>query len=118
MAPAAFHAGLMENLHQLTKLLETDTVIYHHGYSPSELRELFDRREFPEFVDKKQLSGLLLQVLDLARKGLAQRGLHEEKYLDSLYERARCLLSPARQMVEAVEAGVPLESYINKYAAL
>ena len=82
------------------------------------LRELFVRRELPEFLDRDAVSDLLIQVLDLAKAGLQKRGMGEEHFLEPLYHRARYLLSPARQMVEGLDAGVPLEQYIKDYAAL
>lgn len=118
MAPAAFHAGLIEMVPELTALLDADKSIYQQGYSPSELRELFVRRELPDFLDRDAASALLTQVLDLAKAGLQKRGMGEEHFLEPLYHRARYLLSPARQMVEGLEAGVPLEEYIKDYAKL
>lgn len=116
MAPAAFHAGLMEMVPELSALLDADKSIYQQGYSPSELRELFVRRQLPDFLDRETVSALLTQVLDLAKEGLKKRGMAEEHFLESLYHRAKYLLSPARQMAEGMEAGVPVEEFIQEYA--
>lgn len=118
MAPAAFHAGLMEMVPELTALLDADKSIYQQGYSPAELRELFTRRELPAFLDRDAASELLTQVLDLAKAGLQKRGMGEEHFVEPLYHRAKYLLSPARQMVEGLDAGVPLEEFIRDYAKL
>lgn len=118
MAPAAFHAGLMEMVPELTALLDADTSIYQQGYSPSELREMFTHRELPAFLNREAASELLTQVLELAKAGLRKRALNEEHFLEPLYHRAKYLLSPARQMVEGMDAGVPLEQYILDYAKL
>ena len=118
MAPAAFHAGLAEMVPELTALLDADRSIYQQGYSPVELRELFVRRELPAFLDREAASDLLTRVLDLAKAGLEKRGMDEAHFLEPLYHRARYLLSPARQMVEGLEAGVPLEEFIRDYARL
>lgn len=118
MGPAAFHAGLMEKVPELAALLDADASVYRQGYSPTELRELFVRRELPEFLDREAVSDLLIQVLDLAKEGLRKRGMHEERFLEPLYYRAGRLLSPARQMVDGLETGVPLEYYIKEYAKL
>ena len=118
MAPAVFHAGLMEMVPELTALLDADESIYQQGYSPSELRDLFTRRELPAFLDRGAASALLTQVLDLAKAGLQKRGMGEGHFLEPLYHRAKYLLSPARQMVEGMDAGVPLEQYIQDYAKL
>ena len=59
MSVAAFHTGLMENLPALSGLLESDTVLYHKGYNPTELREWLNRRSFPSFLKKWEISSLL-----------------------------------------------------------
>lgn len=118
MCSAALHTGLMKNLYKLTELLDNDTVIYHKGYSASELREIFNRRELPDFFNRDELSALLMQVLDIAHNGLVKRGLGEERFLEPLYHRAKHLYSPARQMADGLDAGVTLEQYIKDYAKL
>ena len=118
MAPSAFHAGLLENLSRLTELLENDTVLYQNGYSAVELREMLNRRELPEFVNRERATEVLTEILDLAKDGLKKRGLNEEHFLEPLYSRARYLYSPAREMADGLESGVPLEYYIEEYARL
>lgn len=116
MAVAAFHAGLIENLSAITELLEHDTVIYQRGYNSEELRDLFSRKELPDFADKEALTELLLRVLKLAEDGLHKRGLDEEVYLQPLYFRAKHLLSPAKQMLTDLENGKSLDECIAAYA--
>lgn len=118
MAPAAFHAGLVEMVPELTELLDADESIYQQGYSPAELRELFVRRNLPDFLERDAASSLITKVLDLAAAGLKKREMGEERFLEPLYHRARYLLSPARQMMDGLDAGVPLEQYIKEYARL
>lgn len=118
MASAAFHAGLMENLHPLTELLESDHIIYHKGYNASELRRMFVKKEIPNIFNKKEISGLITRVLALARDGLEKRGFGEEKFLKPLYRRAEGLLSPAREMVEGLQAGKSIDDYIEEYGRL
>ena len=118
MTVAAFHTGLMERLPQLTDRLNVDTTLYHKGYNASELRELLNRREFPSFLNKEEVSGLLTDVLDIAAEGLRERNLGEESYLSPLYERAQTLLSPARRMAEGLENGISLDAFIRDYAQL
>lgn len=118
MSSAAFHAGLMENLHELTKLLTNDTVIYHKGLSAAQLRDLFSKRDLPEFVDQSDLKDLIFRILKLAEDGLVQRGFGEMIFLEPLYFRAKNLLSPAKQMLEEIENGKPIENIISEYAAL
>lgn len=118
MTPSAFHAGLVEMVPELKALLDGDESIYQQGYSPFELRDLFNRRELPTFLDRDAASALLEKVLDLAKEGLKKRGMGEEHFLEPLCQRARNLLSPARQMADGLDAGVPLEQYIIDYAKL
>lgn len=81
MTVAAFHLGLMGKVNELQCLLEQDKVLYYHGYSEVELRKLMNGRTWLNFVDKGALKKLCLDVLDLAKEGLVERGLGEEKYL-------------------------------------
>lgn len=118
MTVAAFHVGLMSQIDQLNALLDADHVLFHHGYSATELRRICNQREWPRFIERDGLSALCRDVLDLARAGLEQRGLGEERYLEPLFERARTLTSPGRAMANALEAGVPLRQLIERYAAL
>ena len=115
MASAAFHAGLAENLHSLTHLLENDTVIYRKGYNASELRKQFVMTRIPDIYDRKELSNLLLTVLEIASDGLKIRGKGEEKFLAPLYPRAEGLLSPGRQMKEGLAAGKTVRDYAYEY---
>lgn len=118
MASGAFHAGLMENLHLLTGLLENDHVIYHKGYNASELRRMFVRKKLPDLFDWQEGSRLLIKILEVARDGLQKRGFGEERFLEPLYRRAERLLSPAREMAEGLQAGRTLEDYIEEYGRL
>ncbi|MCM1246181.1 MAG: glutamate-cysteine ligase family protein [Roseburia sp.] len=118
MASGAFHAGLMENLHPLTELLESDRVIYHRGYNASEIRRMFVKRELPELFDWREVSKLIVKVLELAENGLRKRGFGEEVFLEPLYRRAECLLSPAREMAEGLQAGRSMQDYIEEYGRL
>lgn len=115
---AAFHAGLMEKVSELDQLLEQDQVIYGHGYHAGELRDLFNQKQLPTFVNQAQVAQLLRQVLDLAKEGLAERGYGEEEFLAPLYRRADTLSSPAREMENGLHAGKSVEDYIAAYASL
>lgn len=115
---AAFHLGIKENLRATLRLLETDRVLYHHGYSAAELRRLMNRREWPSFVERETLRQLCLSVLELAREGLTRRKRSEEHYLAPLYDRAERLTSPGRAMAEALEHGVPMNRLVREYSLL
>lgn len=116
MTVAAFHQGLMERLSELITLMETDHVLYHHGYSCSELRRMMNRRNFPAFVDKEELKQLCFKVLQLAEDGIKSRGKGEEIYLKPLFERAKTLASPGRKFVEGRESGLSMETLIRNYS--
>ena len=115
---AAFHVGLMDQTGELSALLENDQSIYHHGYSAGELRKLLNERELPEFVGREGLKELCLSVLELAEDGLKKRGYGEEVFLDGLKERAKRLMSPAREMVEGIERGAAMEDFVRQFARL
>ena len=115
---AAFHAGLAERTDELAALLEADTALYGHGFTPAELREIFTYRELPYFVDRRAVSDLLTRVVALAEEGLHDRGLGEERYLKPLYDRAARLTNPAREMAAGLARGDAIEDWIERYAAL
>ena len=116
MTVAAFHLGLKKKLPELDKLLQEDHVLYHHGYSATELRRLFVKQELPAFVDKEQLYCLAGQIVDLAQSGLKERGFDEERYLAPLYERIRQQQNPAQKMAVRLKAGADLETVIHEWA--
>ncbi|MCD7866614.1 MAG: glutamylcysteine synthetase [Clostridiales bacterium] len=118
MTVAAFHVGLMENLSGLDELMEQDHVIYHHGYTATELRRMLLMRELPGFVDPDALYELAGQVVALAEDGLKRRGLGEEIYLTPLYDRIRARQSPAKRMLLQKEAGVSLKEIILEYGRI
>ncbi|MBR1866861.1 MAG: glutamylcysteine synthetase, partial [Lachnospiraceae bacterium] len=87
MTVSAFHLGLKDQLKELDKLLREDHVLYHQGYSATELRKLFVKQELPSFVDREALYSLAQRIVDLAKRGLQNRGYGEDIYLEPLYER-------------------------------
>ena len=115
---AAFHAGLTEELDALTELLEEDTVLYRHGYTASELRELTTRRKLPAFADAEAVSAQLIRILELAGSGLQKRGLNEEIFLEPLFARAERLTNPALELLNGLAHGDRIEKWIERYAAL
>ncbi|MGN0489778.1 MAG: glutamylcysteine synthetase [Ruminococcus sp.] len=115
---AAFHVGLMEKLEELSKLLENDRVLYHHGYTPSELRKFMIKRDLPEFIDTDKLYILTKQVIDLAYDGLISRRQGEEKLLEPLYQRISLQTNPAKTMIDLKNSGVKLEEIIKEYAKI
>ena len=117
-APAAFHAGLMENLPALADLLDADTVLYGHGYGTAELRAMLVRRDWPAFVDPAALRARLHRILDLAEDGLSRRGHGEAPLLVPLRRRADLLSNPALDHLARLETDTPLASIAADYAAL
>lgn len=118
MTVAAFHTGINERISELKELLENDRVIYSHGYSPTELVEMFSKRKYPDFAEKSELSKQLVRILTLAEDGLKYRGYGEEILLSPLFERAERLTNPAREMIEGLESGVPMRDFIERYSQL
>ncbi len=116
MAPSAFHLGLLTELDELEKLLADDHTIYHKGYSASELRTMLDRRELPDFIDRQELSELLIKLVALSEKGLLSRGYGEERFIRPLYDRAERISSAGRDMADGIAAGKTVEYYIEEYA--
>ena len=116
MTVSAFHTGLVGKLGELKELLENDKVIYAHGYSALELQNMLSKTKLPELIDKKSLRGQLIRILDIARAGLAARGLNEEHYLDALYERAEMLTNPAKQMLQGIKRGKSLSEFVTEYS--
>lgn len=115
LAFAAFHAGLMEMLPELAALLDDDETLYGHGYNVSELRELFNRRNWPLFLDRPALSAQLTRILDLAARGCSRRGANEGPLLAPLYRRAETLVSPAREFVDGMEKGETVDAFIARF---
>ena len=118
MTVAAFHTGLADKLDELRELLEKDRVIYSHGYSPAELQDMLSKRTLPNFIDREELKKQLRRILELAAKGLEERGKNEEHFITPLFERAEKLTNPAKDMVEGIEKGIPLVKFIEEYARI
>ena len=116
MTVSALHTGLSEKLGELNELLESDKVIYSHGCTPDKLQDMLSKRTLPDFLDRQALSEQLIRIVSLAEQGLSQRGKKEEHFLAPLYDRAERLTNPARDMVEGLENGAPIERFIREYA--
>lgn len=118
MTVSAFHLGLKNQLKELDQLLQEDDVLYHHGFSATELRKLFVKQELPSFVEREALYNLAKQVVDLAKKGLQRRGYGEEAYIKPLYERIRQQLNPAQKMLVRIKECGNIEDIIQEYGIL
>ncbi len=118
MSVAAFHVGLKEKLNDLDELITNDDVIYHKGYTASELRKLLVHDETPEFFDKKELCMLSKSIVDLASIGLEERGIGEEIFLNPLYDRIKKRTNPGRSLIKSMHNGIKLEKLIRDYGEL
>ena len=118
MSVAAFHVGLRDKLDDLGELINEDDVIYHKGYTASELRKLLIHDEIPAFININDLCRLSKEVADLAFEGLKERGIGEEDFLKPLYGRIRNHTNPARNMIDSLHNGVKLEKLIDDYGKL
>ncbi len=118
MCVAAFHVGLQEKLDELETLLYQDRSVYKQGYSPSELRKMLIELEFPKELNQQAVQALTLKVLELAKQGLIQRNLNEERYLEPLFERAQTMMSPARRILNREQEGKTMQQFIEAYGVL
>lgn len=118
MCVAAFHLGLKDKLDELDELIKNDDVIYHKGYTASELRKLFIQRDIPSFIDKNDLCRLTREIVDLASDGLKERGIGEEIFLKTLYERIKNHTNPGKSFINSLNDGVKLEKIIEDYGKL
>ena len=117
MTVPAFHLGLAGRRKEFAQLLD-GAQIYREGYTPVELRKLFVRRKWPAFADRKEIQDLLVDLVDIAKAGLKDRGYGEEVLLEPLEERAVLMQSPALQMLRGIESGRTIEDYIEEYGRL
>ena len=115
MTVAAFHLGLKDRLNELEDLINNDNVIYHKGYTASELRKLLVYNEIPSFIDKKELCLLSKDILDIARDGLEERGIGEEKFLKPLYSRVKKHTNPGKEIIASIRDGANIEKLIKEY---
>lgn len=118
MTVAAFHMGLVEELPRLKKLLSEDEVLYHQGYSATELQKLMSKRYLPPFVNRDKLKEQLYAILDIAKQGLISRNVGEEALLVPLYERAGQLTNPAKEMLSGLENGKEMKEFILAYSGV
>ena len=115
MTVAAFHAGLEENLSQLSELLEQDTELYQQGYSVGELREMFVLKDRTHEFDDAAYR-LIREVLEIAEDGLKKRGMGEEHFLEPLFIRAEKRTNPALEQLGKLAAGRALREVLLDYA--
>lgn len=116
MTVAAFHKGLNDMTDELGKLLSEDDVLYDHGLSAAELRKLIIRNEIPDFVDREALKERLIDIINIATKGLKQKGAREEIFLEPLYERAYSATNPALKMRKMIGDKIPMADIIREYS--
>lgn len=118
MTVAAFHLGLKNQLDELNEILKQDYSIYHLGYTATELRKMFVKREIPSFIDQDSLYHFAGKILDLSWRGLVKRGYGEESFLTPLYGRLENRTNPGKQLLELLEQGESLEDMILAYGKL
>lgn len=118
MCVAAFHLGLKDKLDDLEVIIDSDDVIYHKGYTASELRKLLIQEEIPKLFNKKDLCALSKEIVDLAAQGLEERGIGEEVFLNPLYRRIKKHTNPGRDLIQSIRKGIKIEKLINDYGKL
>lgn len=115
---AAFHLGLMRKAKELYKLFENDRILYHNGYTASELRKMLVKNNLPEFINEDKLYDLVKQIIDLSYEGLTERGLKEENLLQPLYERVKSRTNPAKNMLKLRNSGTDIKDIIFEYGTI
>jgi glutamate--cysteine ligase len=118
MTVHAFYLGLINQIDTLNQILDEDTNLFNKSYSLTELRKIFVKYYLPEFVEKKKLKKLLIQILDLASEGLKERDRNEEELLKPLYNRAKNLENPAQRLIKHLNSGGKIEELIYEYGKL
>lgn len=118
MCVSAFHLGITENFEKAEKLIENDNSVFNKGYTPTELRKLFVKRELPSFVDTDKLKTLLKNLLDIAREGLINRGKGEEVFINCLYDRAETLTPPASKYFALKNKGYTDNEIIKQFSII
>lgn len=118
MCVAAFHLGLKDNLDELNYIIDNDDVLYHNGYTASELRRLLIRDEVPSFIDKNDLCRLSKDIVDIASEGLEERGIGEEIFLNPLYERIKKHTNPGKEILQSLHNDNGIEKIIKEYGEI
>lgn len=118
MSVAAFHLGLKEKIDELHEFISKDRVIFHKGYTASELRKLLIQDEIPSFINKKKLCELTNNILNIAKDGLNKRGRGEEIFLKPLYNRVKYHTNPGKEMIKSLHDGIKIEKIIKDYGGV
>ncbi|WP_405268652.1 hypothetical protein [Methanobrevibacter sp.] len=118
MSVAAFHVGLKDRLDELDELILNDTVIYHKGYTASELRKLLIKDDIPAFIDRNDLCKLSKDIVDISKDRLLERGIGEEVFLNPLYERIKNRTNPGKNMITKLNSDTKLEKIIEDYGKI
>ncbi len=118
MSVAAFHLGLKEKIDELHEFISKDRVIFHKGYTASELRKLLIQDEIPSFINKKKLCELTNNILNITKDGLNKRGLGEEIFLKPLYNRVKYHTNPGKEMIKSLHDGIKIEKIIKDYGGV
>ena len=118
MSVAEFHLGLKEKIDELHEFISKERVIFHKGYTASELRKLLIQDEIPSFINKKKLCELTNNILNIAKDGLNKRGLGEEIFLKPLYNRVKYHTNPGKEMIKSLHDGIKIEKIIKDYGGV
>ncbi|MGT2637788.1 gamma-glutamylcysteine synthetase [Streptococcus ratti] len=88
-APVAFHVGLLANLDNLEKFLQTSDFlsVYHHDYKG--LRRRFSQKK-EKTEDREKIKKFTESLLNCSLEGLRRRGNGEAKYLSDKKGKKRC----------------------------
>lgn len=99
----ALTLGLIENLSAATQLLDRFAWEDWRNLRKAAMQHGFDAQ-----ITRQPVIPLLEEMLDIAKAGLQKRGLQEECWLDSLYERLAMRQAPADRVIRYFdERGLP-----------
>ena len=90
LAPTALTLGIIENLDKAKLLMET-----YPWKSWQLLRKEAARHTFHATLTNQSIVPVLTKLLSITKEGLLKRGLGEEIYLQTLFERLEKRQSPA-----------------------
>jgi len=113
----AFQIGLKHKVNELNELFDNSD-LYNHGYSSSELRKLFIKKDLPKFISEDELYDLCKKIVDLSREGLKERGYGEEVFLKPIYENIKNRTNPGKRLLSALDNNISLDSIIKEYGKL
>lgn len=70
------------------------------------------------FFNRDGAASLIIKVLELAKAGLSERGLHEEQFLEPLFVRVEKRTNPAEEIIRKESDGAPIKEIVKDCASV